>query len=1658
MSKKFNPLDMVVGPSRLGPIGTPVGRTMAEMAGATASRQEQQALAITEKLMQEDFVQSLIGATDDRNAVIQSLLSTLNDPDAGFADEHLLDHKEKLLRISESAMDEDQAKEVLKKLVDTVVTSSQSGRERFSAHLDQFRGLGPQLTAPAPFKPNTAFNPIASHDLSPFAKQSLSQLEAIMGPGTAQMSDFVSLTTGGQTAQYIRVFADKGHTRHQRTIPLDLFASGSAKRGVDVPIIATGQNLNTLSTANIRFTTAGSAKAGKLPGSGESIERFFINQLRGFVGQNRFGFKDAQARSDFLSLMTETTQSASRLMGLTGASAAAMEARFPGMQAHLMSAAKMRHSYATIAGMERLPASQREAFVKSLVGAESAGGFAGGVSASRILSNELVGGQYATLSLAGANAFSALKVGVSNRNLLPGVARIEQVVGREGMWLADANPSSMGRGGAFRAGAGGAPIEWSGALTGATNKAILMDVTSGLGKGQTRKLSNLAGSGQAYGFGNVGRIQETFSVPVLDASSRKQLSSTFIEKLRANPGQFVDVDDMSSLMGEGLYLGEGPQGARFLTADPRTRSLSAMLVSSQDQGGKLTHHVEFVRQRDMDTAKIFSLLHKGTVVDADRNQMLKLLADEYGVTSDMLKNLNIPEKHLLVGTGDMLKKGSEFFNLQMISGMGMVTGRSDAFEIIAKQAGTQKYSVLGDTKVGRVTGAVIDQLVKSGASAKEAGMVLAAVHTAKTSPLEQKNVEAAINTAFGPKMGSAVIQQARRGMALGATSASIGAGVGDYGFGRGSLESRSLSMLQSRMMDMGMDNATISQFMSGVMANKVGGTQQLKAAQGLALSMESVLGMRRPGTDTSKATRIGLDELVQRFGAAPAHGEGSFVDFLKTQQNGVVLDLKSGSLSKTTAGQTVLHNAQAAFGGSSEIYLPGSATLDAMSGTVIKKGEETLQIGSRFEKSVGKLVNDVANMSTNAALAADKAGMAFQRFRDTTADDFAQTFHRLSAGKMKGSQMMPSHAYDMKTGVGMTPHQHQLAKQLAAKSPTQAVFMDAIGFTGVVSDMKSPLEEKAGKLEQFFTGLHREGAEARGAQFVTARTPTLSRGNIAFTEVFQDVREFERDGGTMWKSMRKAGVLDRALGAFRSAGGQGQVMGFRDIAMSNHADARKAFFHEMAANLGDFVTRGGGRVFMPDHQITIGLGGTDLAGSVDLGVAGAAFGDHDGDHWMMMILNDKTGKQITSTLGKGSNSEAYRAREMHYKASKEIYGEAMKEGLKKQQKAMGVAVDLGDEDAAARAAGEDLMKEMYSKRSIGQLDNKLNSVRAAVLENAEANPQAANEALAFLSTLSEHAVLKGKKLPIARDLGKFVGDAVDQMWKTGKGDMLEQVLEREIFAGVDSFNLLMGGEQNLTSTDPALKDATMSLRRTLDFVYSSVDVARSRGAEKISSPGRIAAALKGAKGGDIAARATMDLINNPTLGGLSAGLMGGFGAETLGTEAAGRRLYSEAAGVVQGLADRVGGMDRRFMGKAAIGLATAGVVGSALFGGREGVLDPPPMAGSMGAAQTGFGLTSAVATGSLFGGSDNIGPNPDDLAPPADPYFVGDSPINIGTTYAAKPNSYQIQGTVPNAIGVSGSVDYLNRLGNGTMRGSVNVNDRRRPITANYLDRLNGDY
>lgn len=1672
----------------LGQIGEGIGSELAKADTISRRRRMEASQRLAERLIDSDKFKELLSEIQDQNTVIQSVLSTLDDPASGLDEKQVLGYKERLLNAAQKVTDAGDTEELLTALVNEIFTNNQGARSVFEGRLREFRKLPNQLVA-ANFStsPGSPFQQVTS-TLGATAQRRYDRLAKALGSGKGAFIDVVQAQEHtGALGQYARVFTGgKNEPRFVTMLPLDIDTRRTADPNVQTPynIVRTGQ-AGTAYRADRYMLNASTAdkmiKRGEAltiqglhrAGAAVDIEDYYLNKFEQdmkAVGGNVFGLQ----KNQFNAFVRETLAVENRIASMPGP-----------LAKHLRALGQFQSNTARLVGLERVAQSRRMDFLRAFGGSKE---FDLGVGPDRLAEQNIGGRRTFVVGLRERSGIEAMSLGgletlttakgktpfAINRFLEPITGRAEQVVNRisqAAMFL----PTGPGQGTGIQAqlGAGLGNILWSEAVTGATNKAVLIDVGVHGSRGTSGRIfQGLAGSGQAYRMGS-DMVRSGFTIPIADPTAHGSLSSTLLNRIMAQkPGEMLELT-MDELQKSRGFIGIGPSGPRYLPRDPRLQGMRVGFKNVSTAAGKQTIHLVGEMDRRLETNKLFGRLFKGTTAEVKRKEMMDMLGD-YGVTEAELNRYNVSGQRMIVSSGDMLKKAPASFIRQMMTGFGMVTGsqtwqgdiRAQAEAILRNEnLGMELIRTPGNKQInalGLSTVATMRALEKAGVNATAAGRVLAGVYNRglddkgswlkgqhKGLRMNQQKFKDAVFSIFGPEKGQQVLITAQQGLAIGADTFSLGEGVGDWKLARGSVEPRLIENLQERLRSLGMANADISDFVASLYKRKIGYGDHMKVAGGMTKMAESIKGMRNitellPGS--KQPTKLTLENLVETFNLG---GETNLATLLRKHEHGVIIDLKMHSdVRKQAAMRAAAENV---FGGQAEIFLPGGGTLEAMRGTFIKTmaGEPSVAVGSHYERLVGNFGRNLQRIVGRNPVNQEGLEKMFGQFAKDSVTLATTAFQQLGSGRIRGSSFMVAGQYDVMEGTGLTAAQRGLVQTTMEKTKGTAVFVDHHGFFSMLKDyigsgnqynekgnkVVDVVSEASKKLEMFFTGMEGSIGQRKGLVSVAARHPILSRGNVALTQMFRHVGELGVADDPVFAAVQQTEWGKKALANFK-----GNVRSFGDVAASSNKSARNNLFHHMARNLSDFTAaEGGGRIFMANQKLDVHFGSHSEA--IDFGLASQAIGDFDGDQWSLFLTDKRAGQKIMSTLKSSQEMDNYLKADTLYKIKSHMYAEEAKSGLKVLAKQTGIL-------PLAEMAAQDAMKEKASKEATGMLDVRLNELRRAVQSMPGGDVEQISGALALLKVAEEHTTIKGKKLPVYRPFAASLSEAVDAMMRTGDVNPFRRVLKEEVFpqTAVAGEGLTISGFEGQTPEwiSKGVVGQTLRLDDEIDYIAKAANSARSQFSRfgTGGSPKEMARAiLQPGAGGMMAMR---DILFS------SASVQGGIASAT--------RPIAEAAYAAAGsVSDQILRATSK-INRAALGPIVGGFGASMLAFGMMGDAgySPEPLAATGEVMSP--RIKDAMAAGAVFSHQGGQGPSVQDMQQKVDRYAMMDRPINTNTTYMSRQNSYQIGVQASSEGGYRSAAQFMSQLPGMGSSSSVTINDTRRPVTKSQLDRMTGEY
>ena len=1681
---------------------------------------------VTEQFMKSTAFDEMMTTTRERKAVIASLLSTLDDPGAGFNKDALRNTQEQLLKMLGEGDPDEEARKIVKAALTSIhETGSDQVQKRFGNRLREFRKVAGDLVPSAvEFKNTVIFNPIehaalrdqnavlgltaGSTKRARHLQENYNTVLKMWGKDAERNIQLAEVETGAGQRAVVAKLMSRGGRQHEYTLTLaaDVTGVGGAKL---FPMGEHGQtkyagNMGSIAAIDVEKLSQEFGpghwgyQTAKRRGYLKSNEQRNIAIASRYMKTGQYGSHfDEVGRAAMNAEITEPMLVASRLTAPGGAAGGGINAIH---RTHTMNEITSQQNFVVVEDLHALDERRKEAAMAGgfgrreyerkrkngiVVRKKNVGG--GFQAEGSHVSDIIEGRQHGKLALRNGSAMDLYRSGMASQDNLaiPVIARLGQSTGREPMYIrAQSAVRKAGRYSTYDMGAQVAPVGWRGTMSGGINKLGVFDITGGKGSGF---LARTEGSGQGFATHEVGRLLTSQTIPILDPRTQGKTSTELLEFLRANGSSDFDVlssgkiRHVTSGREFNRTLGIGSTGLRSLHLDPRTVSFNLGIAEQTDSYGKKILNVEINVQRDMEMAKLFSAGFKGTVVPGSAH-MLEKQAAGIGVTASYLAGIGAHQADVLYASGDQFKKAPGFLSQGLINALGM-TGKfkgNDPIGFVERKVAQRGASLMGAGELGQVSDVVMDTLARGIRSKRTtveqaAGVLSGVYHASGLAALHHQanpnagiaptgafyqgtgyafdagGVEARMKHHFGESTYQELLADPKMKQGTFVTPQFLkpGTGHGDYGLGRGSVEPRILELTGAKLRSAGLSHAETSEFMVGILKRKIGGEENMKLVRPFENMMAAQVSRTMPQDVPGKVLSVKeLQEILSKH--------ASFSDYLKTQEQDVFLDLAEGN---TKAGAVISHEAGEAFGGQRMLRFPARPTMDLMSTTEIKQAAgQSIEIGSQYERHVNSFTKQLSGFATDAEGAkGEDVAKSFRAFRKETALLFATAVHGQATGKIKGSAFGVSQTYYKDTI--LTEAEERLKKAISGGTHGQAAFPNTKQFMTAISDyMGSDRGEMA---QRYFTGAEgmnmdlQAGNKAKlrgGIWSLNTRNPSFFERSTNITQQFRHVQEVGKgEADEVWSALRRSQFGQTQIDELAS-NLKRTVGGFHDVAAAKGEDLSHVmkFFRNIMQKQGDWWhTEGGGATFYdaPKHSImTSGTLGT--VKDVDFGFHGASFGDADGDWTNTMLLNKEERAMLGKRFGDQAGKVKYFDVDAKIVAQQRIYDDYLKKGMAFHAETSGAAVSGSATDVVEKewqAARQDFLKEKGQERGTGKINNAFDRLRKGLMNIASGEEDdLLREARIFISSVPELTTIKNKKIPIYMNHAEQGSAALEAAFKSGNVAPFREYVENVLLPRAQFSEIYTGVDYAVTGDHLPMNVRGASGKIGIDKLWDTIGRAISNANTLHSEDTGTLKGMARAFGdsGIEEAAAMVDRFREGR-GSLQAGMASGLDRGA---------AHNIQAGV-EGLWGRVGAAAGKIDGRMA-GLVTLGLgAGAAIVGmvGADGYDSAPLMApGDMPSAYVQKGIGSFNLLDSSPARSQQM--------PMSDPYDMINTPINTGTTYMSRNNGYNIRGETGNMGGIGKIGSYLSTLTRQSGRGSITVNDQRRPITSNYMDRAMGEY
>lgn len=1615
-------------------LGKRAGLLDAEQKAFVAARAEQIKTSITKDLGSVESLTELFKSTERKNALLQALAVTLDDPSLGIDEAIRTPLKQQLQEAANIGVSHNSARvmEDISKVMTTLANSSNETVMRFAQARKTFSDVGSQLRPAMQAIPSkgVAYNVLPSQ-LTKSQENYVSRVQKALSGSGSYFVDTVSYKeVDGKVANVAHIYEQRGADRlYKASLPL----GGQTYR--------TGESGRTLNTMPRGFIDANIAST---LAEGQSLRRAYVPTPEHFVRDIEQRAR-AGGRMNWADVRTFQSQYVTNVDRVAGTGDV--------YGTHVLNQANLQSQRLGILNLDKI-SSNRRAQTYARIATRFGDQLDAGIGAKTMMYRGDDNGVMGNIGRKKGSLYDffqrAYGADTVDRSFMPITAREHQLTGRAGAFAGGFSPigkTGLIQGSVMEAAAarGGSFTEAVNSITGfgshfsgATGKVMIYDV------GGKMTTGGIGGEGMSY-VGRSIKVQTPLNLTVLDPKTHHYLSSDLLDRAAAagDAGVTVGRDELRT----GVYAGETSNGAKTLPFNERVDNIHLRVSeSTTDRIGRGSKsQISFAGRIESNESlvKVFGVTAKS---------MIERVDDQFAWEDDNVKDivkrttqsLGVDVADVWHGDASQLGKSGANMLFQVTHGAVLVSGGNltlrdldTAARVIGSGQNTAtigvfKGATVNQQKLGRYVQAAMHSMHANKVGAEQMGLVLGAVyHGAKgdSGAAGYRETQAEImqlaRTFYG-KEGAGQSAEMTAFLNVLKTKKALGfdylnKGDSDWGRGRMGVEPRYAKALQERLMlDTGLSMSSAADVVTSVYKNKVGFAQHYRVARDLTKMTTYLHGGQGASTFmTEKAARLNWNSLFET--GFLGSDKSTFASYLKKQEHGVVVDFGDAPEAVRRALEKVFPKG--------ELFFPGQGTFEDSRGTILKLAEGS----TGLEGPLGKLVDSFQGRLLSNQARPELLEKSMREWKEDATKMFTSTFHQLSGGKIKGGASPIARGLDVTEGVGFgSKAQLTRARELVTRSKSAVATRDTEGFLSQMLDLKGTESEKdsATRAQRFFTEMEHSsnGKSYRGIYSIVGRDPQLGPGNVQIVQTFRDLREVSALGGK-----------DEFYERFKSSDAGKKLLtdAFGAQTPQNFADprfrTRKAHkvFQGMMDNLSQFTSG--------EAHGSVTMFGMTAKGE-KVGSWTQAFGDFDGDHATHFFLDGPNANKINKALRgarDGASAREFRGR-MMYNEITNTTKDALGHVAAGMSKIEGTAFEI-----ASAVAEQDIQKEIGLSMNTGRLDVSMRKVHEAVLQHEE-DPMAKQFNRQLLAGLQEHFVIKSKKLEKFTSIPEEITKTFSAWGETGSDESFEAV--RELMNRIFGKTQFANGGISITAPkidgDAELQEmwskhmgkqqmsANFTLENFLTSTHASVKESVARGQNRGLTEGSLAQMFENSPG------EALDYVKSH----------GGLGEFLDPVDTMGARTESAFDSMRQGLSK----VDAHMTGKLAMGALASAVV----FGMLNGGVAPEPII--MPGENVNSRVNSQIASGNLFSqGDPQVSPEAS-IAPGSQ--YGNMPPINTGATYATRPNSYQIRGEVSSGSGLSNFGSYFNQLTSGTGRGVITINDQRRPITRNYMDRMLGEY
>jgi hypothetical protein len=712
--------------------------------------------------------------------------------------------------------------------------------------------------------------------------------------------------------------------------------------------------------------------------------------------------------------------------------------------------------------------------------------------------------------------------------------------------------------------------------------------------------------------------------------------------------------------------------------------------------------------------------------------------------------------------------------------------------------------------------------------------------------------------------------------------------------------------------------------------------------------------------------------------------------------------------------------------GTEQPTLPGGAISGGLEGMTVKRGGDVKGVSSEYMKSLRTMLNTAANPGAGV----DEIAQSMDLLKRQIGSIGAELVGKQYSDKIIGSSTFALNTLN-KTAVNESRYRKLM--KIAKEEKFQSVFVTDAGFmNGHVSSMRkhfgADLEFNKELIEQ--TKHHMKQYFWDGSVDTFAlRNPTLGIGHGGAARMrrlggrAENQRLVHADGVKQF--------LRKELPGMEGGYTLPKKIGTKDLKhFIDKADdgAKNRFIDMLFKKSSNFMgsTGGSAEAFVPVANGTMKIDGAEMP--VQVSRMNQMYGDVDGDTVTMIMTARKDSQASMAKLLRGEDPA-------YAKLFAQNEGEFL--GMLHIAKARGSSL-AGE--STADAALEAQLNQVYGKK-IGGFSNSLDSFRISMLE-AGGDKEMNRKSLGALAVLEEY-LLKSKK----RDVAVNIADQFSQAMKANDYDWARDIISDNVFERGKSHAI----ELDIPDFAGMNQKTTFNFDELWSYMTAAREQVKKSGGLSFTSTKALSRRFLESENGysDPSLRRMLSTMASGEHG-FFAGAIGEAGGVVNGESI---QMLNEVAGRATGMSEKLTGLlgNKRFLAGAAV---AAGVGLFALNMSAPGY-SPKPLSGPgetlspqvQDATMSGSIMTDTRnALSSALGGQRDF-----DNPPVVNPSTMMDNE----TMLTPNGNPGRVEATI-NGIGqLPGARHVISSM--GLTKNHMYIQDSRRPITKNYLDRFNED-